>query len=276
MSLPEVDIYCPIISDCVSSIHQWCASRRLQLNTDKSELIWFASATNLEHLHDYKSSIQFDGVELQPSETVRDLVVILDNKLNMRAHISKTVSTCFFHLRRLRQIRRVLSKPLRQRLVSVFILSRIDYCNVLYAGLPSSSLAPLQRVIHAAARFVANIGPRDHITEVMKQLHWLPIQQRITYKLCTLMHASVNNIAPDYITNILLPVSEVSGRSQLRSASNGLFVVPRTRTSIGSRAFSVAGPAAWNALPQPLRDIKSTDSFKNQLKTFLFKLHYII
>ena len=119
-------------------------------------MIWFASAANLQQLRDYNSSIQFGAVDILPSDTVRDLGVILDSKLNMQAHISKTVSTCFFHLRRLRQIRRVLSKPLRQRLVSAFISSRIDYCNVLYAGLPSSSLAPLQRVMNAAARFVAN------------------------------------------------------------------------------------------------------------------------
>ena len=55
MSLPEIDIYCPVISDCVSSIHQWCASRRLQLNPNKTEMIWFASAANLLQLRDYNS-----------------------------------------------------------------------------------------------------------------------------------------------------------------------------------------------------------------------------
>jgi len=145
---------------------------------------------------------------------------------------------------------------------------------VLYAGLPSSSLAPLQRVMNAAARFVANIGPRDHITDVMYQLHWLPIGQRITYKLCTVMHSAAYNITPEYITDILLPVSDVAGRSHLRSASNGDYVIPRTRTSVGSRAFSVAGPTAWNNLPQTLRDIESTDTFKKHLKTFLFRSYY--
>jgi len=67
------------------------------------------------------------------------------------------------------------------RLVCAFILTRIDYCNGVLANLPDSALAPLQRVLHAAARFVAAIGPRDHITPTLILLHWLPDRQRITY-----------------------------------------------------------------------------------------------
>jgi len=63
----------------------------------------------------------------------------------------------------------------------------IDYCNAVLANLPGSALAPLQRVLHAAARFVADLGPRSHVTSTLISLHWLPICQRITYKLCTLL-----------------------------------------------------------------------------------------
>ena len=122
---------------------------------------------------------------MKPVEYVRDLGVILDNQLSMRKHISQVVSTCFFHLRRLRQLRARLSREQRQRLVSAIILSRVDDCNVVLAGLPASSLAPLQRVLNAAARFVADLHPRDHVTGTLRDLHWLPIRTRITYKLCT-------------------------------------------------------------------------------------------
>jgi len=83
-------------------------------------------------------------------------------------HIAKLVSTCFFHLRRLRKLRRVLDfrEP-----KCAFILTRMDYCNAVLANLPDSALAPLQRVLHAAASFVAAIGPRDHITPTLISLH---------------------------------------------------------------------------------------------------------
>ena len=171
----------------------------------------------------------------------------------MRKHVGQVVSTCFFHLRRLRQLRARLSREQCQRLVSAIILSRVDYCNVVLAGLPASSLAPLQRVLNAAARFVADLRPRDHVRGTLRDLHWLPIGTRITYKLCTLMHTSVHGAAPVYIRNMLTSVTELPGRSHLRSAASGIYDVPRTRTKFGTRAFSVAGPTAWNALPLELR-----------------------
>ena len=73
----------------------------------------------------------------------------------------------------------------------VFILSRLDYCNAILARLPVSTLAPLQRVLHAAARVVCDLKPRDHISEAVRALHWLPIQQRIDFKLCLLVHHTV-------------------------------------------------------------------------------------
>ena len=170
-------------------------ARRLQLNPEKTKLIWFGSWFKLQKLHaSTNTSDYIGGIEVRPVEYVRDLGVILDNQLSMRKHISQVVSTCFFHLRRLRQLCARLSQEQLQQLVSAIILimlSRGDYCNVVLAGLPASSLAPLQRVFNASARFVADLHPRDHVTGPLLDLHWLPIKTRITYKLCTLMHASV-------------------------------------------------------------------------------------
>ena len=92
----------------------------------------------------------------------------------------------------------MVSQEVRQHLVSALILSRIDYCNVIFAGLPDVTLAPLRhgRVMNAAVRFVAGLGPHDHVTAAWRDLHWLPIEQRITYKLCIMMHAVNNGTAP--------------------------------------------------------------------------------
>ena len=91
-------------------------------------------------------------------------------------------------------------------------MTRIDYCNAVLANLPDTALAPLQRVLHAAARFVAAIGPRDRVTPTLLSLHWLPVRQRITYKLCTMMHSVFYGQAPSYISDIVTPVAHLSGR----------------------------------------------------------------
>jgi len=160
----------------------------------------------------------------------------------MSPHVAKTTQTCFFHIRRLRQIRRLLRRGVTAKLVSAFVISRLDYGNAVLAGLPQSTIAPLQRVLNAAARLVLGLRPRDHVTAALIDLHWLPVAARIEYKLCTLVYQSVTGNAPTYINDMLQPVSDLYRLTQLRSASKGDLAVPRTRLKLGERAFRVAAP----------------------------------
>ena len=144
------------------------------------------------------------------------------------------------------------------QLVVALVFSHLDYCNAVLAGLPATTLAPLQRVLHGAARLVNGRRPRDHVTSALKELNWLPIAQRIEYKLCLLVHKSIVSQAPVYMNNLLTAVADVPSRSALRDAMKGNFVVPRTRLKLGERAFSVAAPQAWNRLPTELKTLRST------------------
>ena len=137
-----------------------------------------------------------------------------------------------------------------------YILARLDYCNCVLAELPAKSLKPLEpleRVMNAAARLVMGLQPRDHITEVMHNLHWLPLTFRIKYKLCLMMYAAVNRRCPTYISERVKPVAEIAGRARLRSATAHQYDVPHTRTEFGKRACSVVAPRYWNELPLQLR-----------------------
>ena len=157
-----------------------------------------------------------------------------------------------------------------QRLVSAFVLSWLDYCNRVLAGLPAVTLKPLQRVANAAVRLVAGLGWRDHITPAMRDLHWLPIVYRIRYKFCILMHAAANNKSPEYITEILVRNSSLQERAALQSFTLGGYVVPWSKTEFGKRAFCFAGPTAWNELPPEVRHMPDIQIFKRALKTHLF------
>jgi len=175
---------------------------------------------------------------------------MLDAQLTMRDHISRTAQACFFHLRRLRSVHYSLGRDITIQLVVALVFSRLDYCNAVLAGLPVTTLAPLQRVLHAAARLVNGLRPRDHVTSALMEFHWLPIAHlRMEYKLCLLVHKSIVGQAPVYMKNLVTAVADVASRSALREAMKGNFVVPRTRLKLGVRAFSVAAPQAWNRLP---------------------------
>lgn len=258
------------LSQCILDVRDWCSSRRLQLNPHKTELVWFGSRSNLRKLASTDLSLTVGDDVIKPVTVVRDLGVLVDAELTMKHHISRVVSSCFFQLRRLRQIRRSVGEEVTKRLVTALILSRLDYCNAVLAGLPQSTLQPLQRVQNAAARLVSDTKPRDHISPVLAQLHWLPVNQRITYKLCLLMHLVHVKHCPDYLNNLVHLTADSATRPGLRSASRLSYRKPALASKFSERAFSYAGPAAWNSLPDHIQSITNTASFKRQLKTFLF------
>jgi len=111
---------------CVSAVSNWCAVKSLQLNTKKTEVMWFGSATNLSSV-DQHLQVGSDKVSL--STVVHDLGVFFDSELTMTSHISRITSECFYQFRRLRAVRGQLGQEVTGRLVLAFILSRLDYWN---------------------------------------------------------------------------------------------------------------------------------------------------
>ena len=152
----------------------------------------------------------------------------------------------------------------------------MDYCNTVLAGAPKSLTDQLQRVLNAAARVVSNTRKHDHgLSELLHdELHWLDVPQRVDCKLCVTVHRCLQHKAPPYLADLCTPVSDIAGRQHLRSARSNQLDVPRhRRTQFGRRAFSVAGPMAWNALPDSIRDTAlSICSFRRHLKTLLLVL----
>lgn len=273
-SVKDVPIARATLRNCIIDVSDWCSSRRLQLNETKTELIWFGSTKNLDKVPDSELSLTVGTTTIQPVKSVRDLGVQLDSELAMKTHVSKVASSCFYQLRRLRQIRRLVGQEVTAQLVSAFVLSRLDYCNSVLAGLPRSTIDPLRRVLNAAARLVLNLRLRDHATPALKQLHWLPIESRITYKLCLIMHFVHVDQAPPYLADCVRTVAESTSRPGLRSADTAAYAKPSTRTKFGERGFRFAGPAAWNSLPNELHHITETGRFKRRLKTVLFEQAY--
>ena len=121
--------------------------------------------------------------------------------------------------------------------MSAFVLSKLNYCNAILAGLPKSTIAPLQRAQNAAARLIGLVAPRDHVTKMLQQLHWLPVQYRISYKLCLLMHLIYTLQAPSYITDIVTQTASVTSRTRLRSGTSLRYEQSRIQLIFGQRAF---------------------------------------
>ena len=190
----------------------------------------------------------------------------------MEGHISKLCQTCFFQLRRLRSIRHSLSRHALLTLVPAFISSRLDFCNSALFGISSYLLDRLQSILNAAARFVLKVSKYDHISGAMRnELHWLPIVQRINYKICLLVRNCLAGTGPVYLSEFRNLVSSETGRRHLRSAARSVLVEPRYRLErYGRRGFSVVGPNLFNLLPLDVGNYEiGLNIFKKKLNTFL-------
>ena len=148
--------------------------------------------------------------------------------------------------------------------------------SVLHAelyGIPEELIRKLQRVQNNAARVITLTKKYDHITPVLKELHWLPVRKRIEFKILLLAYKCLHGTAPSYLRELL---KEYVPPRTLRSTSKNLLCETRNNMkTYGDRSFSACAPKLWNQLPDNIRAAGSVAIFKRQLKTHLFKDVYI-
>ena len=255
---------------CISDIKSWMSNNKLKLNDDKTELLIVLSESAQNKIQN--THIQIGSSTISASNNVRNLGIYLDSNMSMENHIKKVCQSAYFQIRNLSSIRKLLSKDTAESLMHAFVTSRLDNGNALLNGITEQQLKKLQLVQNSAAHVLTKTRKFDHITPILTNLHWLPVHYRIQYKTLLLTWKGLNNMAPSYITELLTPYTLTRS---LRSSDKSLLVVPRTKSSLGDRAFSVVAPKLWNSLPTDLRQATSLHHFKRELKTFLFNNAYV-
>ncbi|KAI5093824.1 hypothetical protein C0J45_15548, partial [Silurus meridionalis] len=236
----------------------------LKLNPSKTELLVIPgdSSPGQDLLITFHDSL------LSSSATARNLGVTMDNELSFIPHVANVTCSCRFLLYNVRRIRPFLSTQAAQVLVQSLVISRLDYCSSLLAGLPLNAIRPLQMIQNAAARLVFNQPKFSHTTPLLL-LHWLPVAARIRFKTLMLAYKAKNGPAPSYLSDLI--TSRTAPRC-LRSSSTARLVPPslRMRGKYTSRLFPVLAPRWWNELPLDVRTAESLTIFKRRLKIFIF------
>ena len=260
-------IYLSHLSSVLDSVYNWLSSNYLCLNPTKTEFLLLGTPQQMAKIT--SSSLSFGSATITASSSARNLGVHFDQDISLTRHISSVCSSSFYSIKQLRQIRSTLDHKSTVLLANALVSSKLDHCNSLYYGLPDSSLKRLQLVQNSLARVIyPSVKCTDHITPFLRKLHWLPIKQRIVYKICLLTFNVQQTKAPAYLSELLIPYTP--SRS-LRSSDKHLLTVPSTiRSSAGRRSFSFAAPSLWNSLPDTLRRPTSLASFRSNLKTFLY------
>ena len=265
------------LNDCATSIAHWLMFNDLLLNPSKSEAL--VAGTHHQVKTCTSLNVVIAGVPVPQSSSIKLLGVTIDSSLSFDAHVSEVCRTAAYHLKAFRHIRKSLDKNTANILACSYIASRLDYCNAIFAGMTAHNVGRLQRIQNASAKIVLNMRGRTNSVACLRELHWLPVSQRIDYKIALTVYKTLLTGQPSYLKSMLSIHQPVRS---LRSANNGVMLeVVHCRTAIASRAFSNYAPHLWNGLPRIVRNCFSDptsaapiESFKKLLKTALFEVAF--
>ncbi len=215
----------------------------------------------------------------EPTESASNLGVILETDLSFSSHVKAVTKSAYYHLKNIARIRcssqelelDVSSQDL-EKLVHAFITSRVDYCNDLLTGLPKKTIRQLQLIQNAAARILTRTRKSEHITPVLRSLHWLPVTFRIDFKVLLLVYKSLNGLGPKYMADM---ITEYKPNRPLRSLGSSQLEIPRVHTKQGESAFSYYAARSWNQLPEEIKCAKTLATFKSSLKIHLFSCAFV-
>ena len=171
--------------------------------------------------------------------------------------------------RRLRQRR--LRLPLRTPGVGADDDHDMDLDDEL-SDMPSASLGTCRCCVHRFNYWRSGVVvSRRTANSLLQELHWLPVEQRTTYKLAVLTYKTRQTSVPEYLSR---HITTRSSTWSLRSSSAPLLHVPFRRTSFGKHSFSTAAPSVWNSLPVSVQNCDTLTLFKSRLKAHLFSSVY--
>ena len=176
-------------------------SNKLQMNEDKTDVLLVTAKriANLQHLPEF---MNINGTCVKFSPSVGNLGVTIDSTLSLHQHVINVCRVAYLELRRINSIRNLLSVDAVKTLVCSLVLSRIDYYNALLVGLPQYLVMRFQNVQNAAARSILRTPRSEHISPLLQNLHWLPVNRRTIHKVAALCHTSLSGSGPQYLSDL--------------------------------------------------------------------------
>ena len=253
--------------ECANQVNKWLLMNKLLLNTSKTELM------NLPHNFNNFTDVFIDNIRIIPSQKIKYLGITIDNKFNFDDHMSTVCRKANFHLYNIRYIRKFISKDLTTMLIKAMVFSSTNYCNSIYLGLSKKLNKCIFRIDHSAVRLIYQQPLFDHSSVTLRQhnLNILNNINRSKYRILCIIHKSLT-AGPSYIRTCLsvkVPICR-----ELRSSNDVycLQVKKSVKTVTSKRAFQYYAPPLWNSLPLKIRMIPNHDTFKFNLKRYLFNI----
>lgn len=262
------------LEKCFKDIKEWMTVNYLKMNDDKTNMMEFHSPYTP---FPPQQNFCLNSFLITPVSETKNLGYWFDEHLALNTQIKKISQTCYENLRKLGRIGSKLSKELKIQLVHSCIHSFIDNYNSTFFSLSHIQLKKLQKIQNAAVKYIFNLKGKDRFQSMkpfLKDLHFLPVVQRIRFKIAMLTFKCINNIAPSYLS-CLLSLRQINSHSS--RADNDFYILkqpPHPRCIKTTGAFSHSAPKIWNDLPYAIRSLTNIEVFKKSLKTHLFKFAF--
>ena len=263
------------MQNCIANVKTWMSNNKLKLNDEKTEFLLICSSYMCNDIS-FPNYISIGGTNINFSHQARNLGVTISSTLSLESHISNICRSSFCELRRISNIRQYLDIHSTKILMCSLILSKIDYCNALYYGIPQKLIEKLEKIQNTAAKIIFKAKKSDHVTPLLMKLHWLPVSARIEYKIALLVFKFFTD------THFPLYLSELfeiyKPKRTLRSSNDSRLLVKKKvrKKTYGNKSLTYAAPSIWNTLPFHVRHSKSISIFKKNLKTYLFKKSFTV
>ena len=256
---------------CIADLRRWMNENRLKLHDSKTEFANFGTNSKLGKIK--TTSVRVGDENIVAVKHLRNIGAYFDSELKMNTQVTNMCKNAWRNLYSVSKIRAYLTEEQAKTVVHAYVTSKLDANNALLAGTTTELKLRLQRVQNAAAKLVTQKKKHDHVTPLLRDLHWLPIEDRITFKILLLTYKALNEAGPSYIKDLL---AFYTPPRDLRSADDTLTLdIPKTKLiTYGDKSFSVKASEEWNKLSWKIRSSESINSFKSQLKTKLFKERY--
>lgn len=246
---------------------KWLAFNKLKVNENKTEYIIYGKEHLLEKIK-YNSFIVGD-IEIKPKRVVKNIGFMTDRNYTMQNHIDHIFKCCKYQLYRLGKIRSYLTYDSTKLLVNAFVLSRLDFQNSLLYGLPDKMLHKHQSILNSSIRLIFKLRKRTSLSEYVKKLKWLPIQQRIIYRLLIIIKKVILYKQPLYLFE-MLNFKDTSAYMMLRN-DKGKMTHVYSHNRMTDRTLPVAAQKLYDKLPVHIKNIESLPTYKRHLHKYLFE-----
>ena len=208
-----------------------------------------------------KLNIQVEDKCLQNVSTQKVLGLHIDEHLTWTTHIDHLCSAISSKISLLRQLAEYVPVGVQKRFYQGYILPLIDYGSITWGTASNTNIERVSKLQKRAARIILRADFDTPSSAMFQELNWPSIENRLKYNKAVLTYRALNKLTPDYISNLLKPLSETHSLN-LRSSENGSLHIPLARTALYDNSFTCSAPKLWNALPQTVRDADSLFTFK--------------